>query len=218
MAETPQPAPETLPVAATGTASHPGWWSGLDPAMKRPTIIVAAVIVALVVGTQMLNALIPGPAAGGNGSSGGTTNGTTSFDLGRGVSVTPPAGWVVREQPSVLEGIRLQRGGVIVDLLVAPYGGTPTELLSTYADQVLKEDANSLTVHDVVVTGAGNGRPAARAKYDGIFKGSGHLEGELSTQVFGSTGVIVDAAARQGALEGALGDVHQMLGTIEVSQ
>jgi hypothetical protein len=58
----------------------------------------------------------------------------------------------------------------------------------------------------------------ARSTYDGIFKNAGHLEGEVSTQVFGSTGVVVDAAARQGTLSGALGEVHQMLGTIEVRQ
>ena len=52
---------------------------------------------------------------------------------------------------SVLQGVRLQRGSVIVDLLVAPYDGTASELLTTYANQVLAGESNSLTLHDVVV-------------------------------------------------------------------
>src|SRR5438874_1537176 len=61
-------------ISARGRA----WWGQLDPAGRRPTLIVAGVLIAIVLGSQFLNALIPaprgtiGPGGGGVGGGGGT--------------------------------------------------------------------------------------------------------------------------------------------------
>ena len=205
--------------AAEFTSRGKAWWSQLDPTGKKPTLIVAAALLIAILGSQVLNAIIPAPrgtipAGGGGGGGGG--GGARTIEVGGGARITAPSGWTsVGASPS-LQGVRLQKGSVIIDVMVASYGGTPQELLQTYVAQILRGQANQLTVGDTAVGPAANGRVAARAAYVGIFKDAGTLQGQLTTQVWGSVGVVFDAAAPQGQLQATLGDVETIIGTLEV--
>ena len=216
MANAEQMARETAAVVATQTRA---WWGRLDPQGKRPTLIVAGVLVALVLGTQIVNAFIPIPnqVPGGPSNPGGPAVGARPVDIGLGARVYALPGWQQLEAGGALQGVRLQKGSVVVDFRVTQFTGDQVALLTAYVDQILKPDAQQLNVNGVTVVPV-NGKNAARATYLGLFNGvTGAVEGELTTLVSaGGTGVIVDAWGAQGSLTPALGEVHAMVNTLEV--
>ena len=126
-------------------------------------------------------------------------------------------GWQQLEAGGALQGVRLQKGSVVVDFRVTQFTGDQVALLTAYVEQILKPDAQQLNVNGVTVVPV-NGKNAARATYLGLFNGvTGAVEGELTTLVSaGGTGVIVDAWGAQGSLTPALGEVHAMINTLEV--
>jgi hypothetical protein len=200
------------------------WWGQLDPTNRRPTIFVAIALVALVIGSQFLNALVPIPRGGVNNGPGPGNNqqpgvGNT-VDIGNGVRITPPAGWVPVGNPTQLPGLKFQRGAVTVEVGIAAFTASPKDLLVAYVNQVLAPNAQDAKVSAAQTGTAGNGKPTARATYTGSFKDFGTaVEGELSTQVSQTgIGIVVNAYAPQGQLSGSLGEVHVFVDTIEVGQ
>jgi hypothetical protein len=195
------------------------WWGRLDPQGKKPTLIVAGVLIALVVGTQVVNGIIPIPGQGPGGPSnpGGPTVGARPVDIGLGARVYVLPGWQQLEAGGALQGVRLQKGSVVVDFRVTQFGGDHVALLTAYVNQILQPDAQQLNVNGVTIVPV-NGKNAARATYLGLFNGvTGAVEGELTTLVSaGGTGVIVDAWGAQGSLPTGIDEVHAMVNTIEV--
>jgi hypothetical protein len=204
------------------------WWGQLDPTNRRPTIYVAIAIIALVIGSQFLNALVPIPrggvgGGGGGGGGGGQPGLGNPVDIGNGVRVTPPAGWVPVGNPTGLPGLKFQKGPILVEVGIASFTSSPKDLLVAYVNQILAPSAQDAKVSAAQTGTAGNGRPTARATYTGSFKEFGTaVEGELSTQVVtvGNTGIgiVVNAYGPQGTLAGSLTDVHTFVDTIEVGQ
>ncbi len=209
--------------AAQITARGRAWWGQLDPTGKRPTIIVAIALVALVLGSQFLNALVPvsagqrrrrrwrqqrQPVAG------------APVDIGNGIRVTPPAAWVPVATPLGLPGVRFQRGACTTEVGIAGFDASPKDLLVAYVNQILAPATQNVNVSAAATGVGGNGRPIARATYTGAIKDLGTaVEGEITTQVTPSgIGIIVNAYAPQGQLAGCLGEVHQFVDTIEVRQ
>ncbi|MDP8904101.1 MAG: hypothetical protein M3N29_02080 [Chloroflexota bacterium] len=219
----PPSAPPPPPPTAYGAA--PGWPSGaayqpaaplqsvlskLDPTGIRPTAIVAAVIVALFVGAQLVNAVIPLPARPGSGTGG---EGDRFVTFG-GLRMTLVSGW----QPSQGPGSgQLVKGSVALDIYVLDYDGTATTLYSAFVSQMVGRNATGFqpTEPSVITLGA---IPAARGSYVGIFGEGGELEGEVTTVVVGARGYGFDAWAPGGSLNGLLGEVRQMLDTLHVVQ
>ena len=194
------------------------WWGQLDPTGKRPTLLVAAALIALVIGSQFLNALVPVSRGGGGGSQPPVG---VPVDIGNGVRVTPPSGWVAVGSPmGQLPGVRFQRGAVTVDIAIVSYSASPRELLIAYVSQVLDSASQDAKVSEPTNVRAGNGRPTARSTYTASFKDIGTaVSGELSTQVSDNgIGIIVNGYAPQGQLAGSLGEVHEFVDTIEVRQ
>jgi hypothetical protein len=216
MADAEQVARDTAAQVATQTRE---WWGRLDPKGKKPTLIVAGVLVALVLGTQVVNGIIPVPNQGPSGPSnpGGPNVGARPIDIGLGARVYVLPGWQQLDAGGALEGVRLQKGSVVFDIRVTQFNGDHVALLTAYVNQILQPDAQQLNVNGVTVVPV-NGRTAARATYLGLFNGvTGAVEGELSTLVSaGGTGVIVDAWGAQGSLPPAMDEVHAMVNTIEV--
>jgi hypothetical protein len=214
--------------AAEITVRGRAWWGQLDPTNKRPTLLVAGVLLALVIGSQFLNALVPVPRGGGSvgGGTGGGGTGTgqpasgTPVDIGNGVRVTPPAGWVAVGSPQNLPGVKFQRGAVTVEVGIASFDQAPKDLLVAYVNQILAPSAQDAKVSSATSVVAGNGKPTARATYTGSFKDVGTaVEGELSTQVSPTNiGIVVNAYAPQGQFTASLNDVHAFVDTIEVRQ
>jgi hypothetical protein len=198
------------------TSRGKAWWSQLDPAGKRPTIIIAAALIVAIFGSQFLNALIPVPRGLQGGGGGGGGGGAKTLDIGGGARITPPPNWTVVGPSPNLQGVRLQKGSVLVDVMVASYGGAPQELLQTYVNQVVKAQATQLTLGDTTVGPGANGHVSARAAYVGVFKNAGTLQGEIVTQVWGNVGVVFDSAAPQGQLQAARGEIETIIGTLEV--
>jgi hypothetical protein len=211
-----QVAREAAAAVATQTRA---WWGRLDPQGKKPTLIVAGVLAALVLGTQIVNGVIPIPnqAPGGPSNPGGPTVGARPVDVGLGARVYVLPGWQQLDAGGALQGVRLQKGSVVLDVRVTQFGGDHVALLTAYVNQILQPDAQQLNVNGVTVVPV-NGKTAARATYLGLFNGvTGAVEGELTTLVSaGGVGVIVDAWGAQGSLAPALGEVHAMIDTIEV--
>ncbi len=213
--------------AAQMTLRGRAWLGQLDPTNRKPTLIVAGLLLALVLGSQFINALIPIPRS--TGVPGGPPNGGPQpglgnpVDIGNGVRLTPPAGWVPVGNPAGLPGVKFQKGATTVEVGIASFSASPKDLLVAYVNQVLAPSAQDAKVSAATTGNAGNGRPTARATYTGSFKDFGTaVEGELTTQVVtigqNGIGIVVNAYAPQGQLTGSLGDVHAFADTIEVGQ
>ncbi|HYK96426.1 MAG TPA: hypothetical protein VE011_11275 [Candidatus Dormibacteraeota bacterium] len=214
MTEAPNPTPEP-PAAPPGpppqataapTAHRPG--GAFDPATRRQTLIVAAILAAMFFGTQVIDEALPAAAAQGSIA---TVPGD-AVPIGNGWQITPLGGWLASAHDRGL-GIRLEKGVVVVDLFPEPYGSAG-ELATGYLDQALKANATQLTASDI---GAATepGGSAARFTYQGIFQeADGSIEGEVTAIVAGGDGVVADAWSGQGDLGGALDEIHQMVESI----
>jgi hypothetical protein len=185
----------------------------LDPTGWRPTLIVAGILAAIVFGTMILNAAIPAPRPGGPDP--GPVQPGGGVPVGGGVVVHPVAGWSVVQQG---EGrVVLQKGAVAFDVRTARGAGDPTALLNAYVEQALRPDATQLGVTPPEVVPVAAGTPGARATYVGTFRSvSGPLEGQLTTVVLRGSPLIFDAYAPPGQLQSGLGEVAQMIQTIQV--
>ena len=203
LASTAAQAPAAVPPAGV-TPRRPG----LDPATRRQTFVVAAVIAALFYGSQVLNEAIPANAAG-------QTQPGAAAAIGDGVSITPLEGWVATPHENS-EGIRLEKGIVVIDLYPESLGGNAAALASAYLANVLEPDATQLTSTEAQTATTADGT-AARFSYQGLFSGIDvAIEGEVTAVVVGGQGVIADAWSRQGDLVSLLDEVHAMVETIEV--
>jgi hypothetical protein len=217
-ATAPDPAPAEPPPAAAPAAVSPPAVAppaarmrlrGLDPATRRQTFIVAAVIAVLFYGTQILNEAIPASAKN-------QVPAGDAVAIGASARITPLGGWLSTPHDSGT-GIRLEKGVVVIDIYPETAGGTAGALATVYLEQVLKKDASQLTTTDTEVATTTNGS-AARFAYQGMFSGvDTALEGEVTAIFVGDQGVIADAWSRQGDLASLLDEVHAMLETIEVT-
>ena len=134
---------ETAAVVATQTRA---WWGRLDPQGKRPTLIVAGVLAALVIGTQVVNGFIPIPnqVPGVPSNPGGPNVGARPVDIGLGARIYVLPGWQQLEAGGALQGVRLQKGSVVVDFRVTQFTGDHVALLTAYVNQILQPDAQQL--------------------------------------------------------------------------
>lgn len=201
-AATPPPAP---PPAAPGAPAVARPRLNLDPATLRQTLIVAGVIAGLFFGSQILNEALP---SGGQDQ----VKPGNPIAIGPNAQVTPLEGWVSSPHQSG-SGIVLEKGVVALDLYPETFGQNAGDLAAAYLD-VLKKQATQLTASNTETASSTNGS-AARFTYQGIF-GDNAIEGEVTAIVVGGQAVIADAWSRQGSLSQALGEVHQMIQTIEV--
>lgn len=205
------PAPTPPPAAAAPQTTH-RVAGAFDPATRRQTLIVAAILAAMFFGTQVLDEALPAAAAPGEIA----TAAGDSVPIGNGWQITPLKGWVASTHDSG-SGIRLEQGVVVVDLFPESYSSAGA-LAKDYLDQALKGNATQLTASDIV-TATEPGGSAARFSYQGIFQqADGAVEGEVTAIVAGQNGVVADAWSGQGDLGNALGEIHEMLGSIEVAR
>jgi ketosteroid isomerase-like protein len=204
------PPPASPPPAPAPAAPAPARRPGLDPATGRQTIIVAAVIAALFYGSQVVNEALPANAQGQVAATSGVPVAISAV-----AQITPLSGWVATEHESG-NGIRLEKGIVVIDLFTRTFGANAGELAGAYLDDVLRPDATQITTSETEVVTTETGT-AARFAYQGIFKSvEVPIEGEVTALFASGHGVIADAWTRQGELGELLEEIHAMLGTIEV--
>jgi hypothetical protein len=184
--------------------------SFLDPASIRPTVIVAIIIAALFYGTQILNEALPAAASEVPVSASGTVA------IGEGAVITPIDGWTASAHDSG-DGVRLDKGIVAVDLVAETFGQDAKDLAAGYRDEVLKADTTQFTATPIETFTSSNGTPGARFRYQGVFTGIDvAIEGEVTVLFDTGLGVVADAWTRQGDLDEALGEIHEMLQSVVV--
>jgi hypothetical protein len=180
--------------------------AGLDPATRRPTLLVAAIIAGLFFGSQLVNEAIPASADEGQPG--------TPLAIGGTATITPIEGWVVtRFEDS--SGVRLEKGSVVLDVFEQS-SDSAGRLAQAYLDGPLRGQSTELTTTDVATVPSSAGS-AARFTYQGLFTGAdGAIEGEVTAIVAGGAGVVADAWSKQGRLDGLLGETRTMLESIEL--
>lgn len=203
-------APAAVAAPAAGAPTRTTRASFLDASSIRPTVVVAIIIAALFYGTQILNEALPAAASEVPVSASG------SVSIGDGSVITPLDGWVASPHDKG-DGVRLEKGTVVVDLYPETFGADAAELAAGYRDQVLATDTTQFTSTPIQVFTSSNGTPGARFRYQGVFTGVDvAIEGEVTVLFANGPGVVADAWTRQGDLDGALGEIHDMLQSIVV--
>jgi len=173
-------------------------------------VIVAIIIAALFYGTQILNEALPAAASDVPISASGTVS------IGEGAVITPLDGWTASAHDSG-NGVRLDKGIVAVDLFAEPVGSDARDLATQYRDQVLKDGTTQFTATPIETFTSSNGTPGARFRYQGVFTGIDvAIEGEVTVLFDDGLGVVADAWTRQGDLDNALAEIHDMLQSIVV--
>ncbi len=205
----PPPAAVAGPTAVSGGgagARGRGVLAGLDPATRRPTFIVAAIIAGLFFGSQILNEALP--------SATDQVVAGTPIAIGQKGQITPLPGWAPTAGQN--GAIRLEKGVVAVDLFPEAIGQNAGDLANEYLEQVLRAGATQVTATDIETASTSLGS-AARFSYQGIFpEAQSPIEGEVTAVYASGQGVIADVWSRQGSLNQLLVEVHQMIATIEV--
>ena len=175
---------------------------GPRPRRWRPLASVVLCLAAVVLGGRVAASAvtIPGPPV----------------QVAPGISVRPLSGWrVVREGTGAL----LTRGSG--SLSVLPTGdGDPATLAGEYARQVLRPNAQGLTLSRGLRTfRLPSGLVGVSFAYQGIFRGQGRempLQGEVTVVVGQREGVVFDAWAQPEVYEYERADVQTMIQTAEV--
>lgn len=195
--------------------------SGLDPTGWRATLIVAGILIALVLGTQLINWAIPTPARTGSvgGSVPGATRPGAPIQVTNGLSFLPVGGWQEAQRFSDdLPGVRLQKGNVIFEVRTTRerFAGSVTDLLDRVFGRVASDLSGSQHTEPRPVP-LGNGLNGVRLSYQGTNTGNGRVqEGELTVFMSPSgVGILAHAAGQQGSIESLLDEIHTMIGTLE---
>jgi hypothetical protein len=184
-----------------------------------PTLVVALVMSATVVGGFVVAGTLPAPDV-------------ARIELGGVITVRPLPGWEVARRESatipapsgaVLSGefAQLTRGSGALDLVALPdLGGTALELADVYAAGVLTRQLERLSVSELVerVT-LRNGLEAVRFGYIGSEPQSGAaIEGSVTVAVAPSgNGAVFDGWAFQGQLQLISGELVAMVESAEVA-
>jgi hypothetical protein len=192
----PPSAPPPRPDAAARTVRRERRW--------RPTLAVAAVIVAVVLGGYVTADELSPPAG-------------QIRTVAGAVTVAPASGWSFVEDLGAPggAGARFTRGAGTFDVFAGrAAGGDAAALARTYVVGSLEAGATGpLTVSpDLRAVQLGGDITGARLSYVGVFDQSGvPIEGEVTAAIGPSgAGVVFDGWAPQGQLQFVLDDVHAM--------
>ena len=134
-----------------------------------------------------------------------------------GVSVRPLSGWrPVRQGPGVL----LTRGSGNLSVLPAAAGAEPAELAGAYVRQVLRPNAQGLSLSRGLETvRLDGGQVGVRLAYQGTFRGQGRVtpvQGEVTAVAGPRAAALFDAWAAPEVYEYERADVQEMVETAEV--
>jgi hypothetical protein len=192
----PPSAPPPRPDAAARTMRREHRW--------LPTLAVAAIIVAVVLGGYVTADELSPPAS-------------QIRTVAGAVTVVPASGWSFVEDLGAPggAGARFTRGAGTFDVFAGrAAGGDAAALARTYVVGSLEAGATGpLTVSpDLRAVQLGGGITGARLSYVGVFDQSGvPIEGEVTAAIAPSgAGVVFDGWAPQGQLQFVLDDVHAM--------
>jgi hypothetical protein len=179
----------------------------IDRARFVPTVVVAGVIAAVVLGGVGLDRALAAPSAG-------------VVDLGAGVSLTSASGWVLSSADGgVSSGIQLRKADAVLTVQVVDegYAGNSAELIDS-AERDLDGAAAQVSFGDIHAL-AVNGHDTSAVSFEATVsnsRGSGAIDGEVIAIVIGRDAIVVELAAPQGRLGSAVDDVTTMLDSIRI--
>jgi hypothetical protein len=189
---------------------------GFDRARLVPTIAVAAVIAAVVLGGLALDGILPAPSAG-----------TQHIDGS--VTMTAASGWVLvpaRDAGSGSggPGIRLQKGDATLAAQVVGrgYAGDSASIMSEVRAQ-LDAAVAQISYGDQHRTSI-SGNDSTYVLFEAIVSGStdgaqpGTIDGELVCMIVSGNAVVVEAAAPQGDLRFVTEDISAMVATVRATR
>ena len=195
---------------------QPAWAPvGVGPVVVRkphgrprllPTIAVAGVIAAVVLGGLGLDDAIASPSAG-------------KVEIGQSVTITAAPGWVSTGTGGSSVGVELQKSDAILDATAEAYDGTPTERLAG-VEAALQSDAAQISF-GTEQDGTIGGREAASVTFSAIVSGpsgSGTVDGEIVCLVSGGTAILFEVYAPQGDLDPVADDIVAMVHSVEVGK
>ncbi len=187
----------------------PGTPARPDRARLLPTLAVAAVIAAVVLGGMGLDRALAAPSAG-------------IVDIGGSVTITAAPGWVLTPSaagtPSV---IQLSKADAILSAQVVgqSYSGDSASLTAQ-----AKKELGDATVqisfgdpHQALI----NGHDTTYVSFQATVTTSAHsgvVDGEVIAMVLGGNAVMLELAAPQGRLGSAVDDVSTMLESVKVGR
>lgn len=177
--------------------------AGSRPGRWRPLAGVVLCLAAVVLGGRVAaSALtVPGPPV----------------QVAPGVTVRPLSGWRVVRQGT---GVLLTRGSGSLSVLPTGGGSDPATIASEYARQVLRPNAQGLTLSRGLQTvRLPSGLAGISFAYQGTFRGQGRqmpVQGEVTVLAGQRDGVVFDAWAQPEVYEYERADVQTIIQTAEV--
>jgi hypothetical protein len=186
--------------------------SRLDPTGWRPTLAVGGILLAIVFGTQLVNAALPTPRPG-NGNDPAPVPGTP-VEVAPGVRIYPQPGWI----QEAAGASRLRKGPIALDInLQSQPWSDPGTLYQAFVDQVLSQGATQLSATPGQVVQV-RGGPAVQGTYVGTFQQVQQpVEGQVTAVIINGRAIVFDAWSVQGQLGQGLHEVSLMIGTVEVA-
>ena len=179
----------------TRVRARPGRW--------RPLAGVLLVLAAVVLGGRVADSAlsVPGPPV----------------QVAAGISVRPLSGWrTVRQGSAVL----LTRGSGSLSVVPAGAGADPAALAGEYVRQVLRPNAQGLSLSRGLETvRLDAGQVGVRFAYQGTFRGQGRatpLQGEVTAVTGRRAAAVFDAWASPEVYEFERSDVQTIVETAEV--
>jgi hypothetical protein len=129
------------------------------------------------------------------------------------------SGWSPQEVPDSNIVVRLVKGNVAVDVFGASIQGQAdaAAVYNAYLTQSLQPAATGFNASQPNLLQIGNGIPAARGTYTGVF-GQSQIEGQVTTIVVGANGFIFDTWGSAGTLGQLLPEAQRMIDNLQVVQ
>jgi hypothetical protein len=140
----------------------------------------------------------------------------TPVPIGRGVVVTPAAGWYSASDLWDVgpDAVSLQKDGALVAFGVEAFSGGTPAFLASYSDW-LRGQLGSYRALPTSSTTIDGDRTALRILFSGVANSS-RIEGELVVATSAGTGIVMLARAHQGQLAGVQHDLDDMLRSLKV--
>ncbi len=189
----------------------PGTSARFDRARLLPTVAVAAVIAAVVLGGMGLDRALAAPSAG-------------TVDIGGSVTITAAPGWVLTPSAAgITSVIQLRKADAILTAQVVDqaYTGDSGALISR-AQKELNDEAVQISFgdpHHSLTNGHDTSYFSFQATATATTSGrSGVVDGEVIAMVLGGDAILLELAAPQGRLGSAVDDVSTMLESVRVGR
>jgi hypothetical protein len=180
----------------------------LDRRRLMPTVAVACIVAAVVLGGLGLDKALAAPSAG-------------KVAVGNHVTIVAAPGWVRADEGGAngSAGVTLQQANAQLSVQALSYGGSAGAALSDLESSVSSE-ADQVSFGDEQ-DGTISGRKVAMAGFEAVVSGSsgsGTVDGELICMIASGNAVVFEVVAAQGDLGTVVDDVKAMVSSVEVGQ